>query len=216
MKRIFIALCLGLLAITHISKAQSFGTGTVAGDIGVGFGFYGIRAYSPINNMEHTAIAIVGTLPSFDAEFGLLRLVGVGFHYRRGTYGPYSTGKIRGNDICGMVNIHLANKKDKFDLVVGAGYGISSLKTPSGIPESLVAKGGIFRVQVEPKIYFAKFIGMFVRLAYNKHILNNDLTITESSGRAWTEADGATWNMGGLEFNFGVAVKWDLLKKKEN
>jgi hypothetical protein len=213
MKKIFIVLYLAFAAFS--SKAQSFGTGTVAGDLGVGFGFYGIKAYSPINNMEHSAIAIVGTLPSFDAEFGLLRLVGVGLHYRRGTYGPYSTGKIRGNDICGMVNIHLANKKDKFDLVVGAGYGISSMKTPSGTVESLVAKGGVFRVQVEPKIYFAKFIGMFVRLAYNKHLLNKNLTITESSGRVWTQADGATWNMGGLEFNFGVAFKWDLLKKKE-
>lgn len=216
MKKLFFAALFAAISFTNSLTAQSFNFGTVAGDVGVGFGMYGIRAYSPINNMEHTGIGIIGTMPSVDAEFGILRLLGVGVHYRRGTYGAYSTGKIRGNDLCGMVNIHLANKKDKFDLVIGAGYGISSMKTPSNIPESLVAKGSMIRFQVEPKIYFAKFIGMFFRVAYNKHLLNNNLTITESSGKVWTQADGATWNMGGIEFNLGVSIKWDLLKKKES
>lgn len=216
MKKILLAAGVAIMAISNVTKAQSFGLGTVTGDVGVGFGIYGIRAYSPINNMEHTGIAIVGTLPTVDAEFGLMRLIGVGVHYRRGTYGPYSTGKIRGNDICGMVNIHLANKKDKFDLVIGAGYGLSSMKTPSGTSQSLVAKGSVIRVQVMPKIYFAEFIGMFFRVAYNKHLLNRNLTITESSGKVWSQADGATWNMGGLEFNLGVSVKLDVLGKKED
>ncbi len=216
MKSLFISalLVIGIISTPKLS-AQSFQFGTVVADAGVGFGLYGIRAYSPINQTEHTGIGGVGTLPSVDAEFGLLRLIGVGVHYRRGTYGPYSNGKIRGTDICGMVNIHLANKKDKFDLFIGAGYGISSMKTPSGLTESLVAKGGIFRVQVAPHLYFGKHIGMFFRVAYNKHLLSNNLTITESSGKIWTQADGATWNMGGLEFNLGVSFKIDVLKKSE-
>ena len=56
---------------------------------------------------------------------------------------------------------------------------------------------------------------MFFRVAYNKHLLSNNLTITESSGKVWTQADGATWNMGGLEFNLGVTFKIDVLKKSE-
>lgn len=195
--------------------SQSFRMGTVAADAGVGFGIYGIKAYSPINNDTHTGIAFVGTLPSIDAEFGLLRLIGVGVHYRRGTYGSYSSGKIRGNDFCGMVNIHLANKKDKFDLIIGAGYGLSSMKTSASITESLIAKGGVLRVQVAPHLYFGKYVGMYFRLAYNKHLLNNNIVIVDGSGKTWTEADGATWNMGGLEFNMGVAFKLDLLKKRE-
>lgn len=206
---------IALLLFTGNLFSQSFNMGTVAADAGFGFGFYGIKAYSPINATTHTGIAAIGTLPCVDAEFGLLRLIGVGVHYRRGTYGSYSSGKIRGNDFCGMVNIHLANKKDKFDLIVGAGYGLSSMKTSASTIESLNAKGGIFRVQVAPHLYFGKYIGMFFRLAYNKHLLNNDILIIDQSGKTWTQADGATWNMGGLEFNMGVAFKIDLLKKKE-
>ena len=216
MRKTITTTVLTLLLFTGSLFSQSFKMGTVAADAGFGFGFYGIKAYSPINAATHTGIAIIGTLPAVDAEFGLLRLLGVGVHYRRGTYGAYSTGKIRGTDFCGMVNIHLANKKDKFDLVVGAGYGFSSLKTPSGITETLNAKGGIFRVQVAPHLYFGKYIGMFFRLAYNKHLLNKNILIVDGSGRTWTQADGATWNMGGVEFNLGVSFKMDLLKKKED
>lgn len=217
MKTLFISLLfvLGIISTLEL-KAQTFQFGTVVADAGVGFGIYGVRAYSPINKQEHSGIAGVGTLPSVDVEFGLLRLIGVGVHYRRGTYGSYSNGEIRGTDICGMINIHLANKKDKFDLIIGAAYGLSSMKTPSNLTESLIAKGGIIRIQVAPHLYFGKHIGMFFRVAYNKHLLSNNLTITESGGKTWTQADGATWNMGGPEFNLGVTFKIDVLKKKED
>lgn len=210
MKKLVVVLAIAILGITK-SNAQSFGFGTVTADAGFGFGMYGIRAYSPVNQQEHTGLAIVGTLPSVNAEFGLLRLIGVGVHYRRGTYGGYAGGKIRGSDICGMVNLHLANKKDKFDLLIGAGYGISGFKTNTTTTEGINARGGILRIHVTPKLYFGKYVGMFFRVAYNKHMLNNNLELTDSSGKLWTEADGATWNMGGLEFNLGVAMKLALL-----
>jgi len=216
MRTICIIAILGALLFTGSLFSQSFKMGTIAADAGFGFGMYGVKAYSPINNTTHTGIGIIGTLPAVDAEFGLLRLIGVGIHYRRGTYGSYSSGKIRGNDLCGMVNIHLANKKDKFDLVLGAGYGLSSMRTTANTTESFIAKGGILRVQVAPHLYFGKYVGMFFRVAYNKHLLNNNIQIVDGSGKSWSEADGATWNMGGIEFNIGVAFKMDLLKKKED
>jgi hypothetical protein len=37
----------------------------------------------------------------------------------------------------------------------------------------------------------------------------------DSGGKVWTNADGATWNMGGLYFEFGVAGRFDLFKKGE-
>ena len=114
-----------------------------------------------------------------------------------------------------MANFHLINKKDKFDLIVGAGYGISSMKTNSGLLEIISAKGGIMRIHVTPHFYFGKYIGMFIRLAYNKHFLNNKLTLIDSNGKAWTQAQGATWNMGGVEFNMGVAFKLALFNKNE-
>ncbi|MGZ3883231.1 MAG: hypothetical protein ACXVPQ_07100 [Bacteroidia bacterium] len=207
-----IALCL----LWHTSAhAQSFKFGTVTADAGVGFGLYGIHAYSPINHTEQSGLGFVGTIPSVDAEFGLLRLLGVGVHYRRGGYGAYEGGKIRGNDLCLMADLHLANKRDKFDLIIGAGYGLSTMKTPSTSTDQLSAKGGIFRIQVEPKLYFGKYVGMFFRIAYNKHFLNRSINIIDKAGRVYTEADGATWNMGGIEFNIGIAAKFDLFKKQE-
>lgn len=195
-------------------KAQSFKFGTVTADAGFGFGLYGIHAHSPVNGTDQSGIAFVGTLPSVNAEFGLLRLLGVGVHYRRGTYGSFEGGKIRGTDLCVAANLHLANKKDKFDLVIGAAYGLSTMHTSSVATDQLSAKGGIFRIQVEPKLYFGKYLGMFFRVAFNKHFLNHSIQIVDA-GRTYTEADGATWNMGGLEFNLGIAAKFDLFKKKE-
>ena len=216
MKNILLALTLLSFLKFNTLTAQSFGFGTIAGDAGVGFGMYGIQSHSPVNNEDISGIAIVGTMPSVDVEFGLLRLLGVGVHYRRGTYGSYNGGKIRGNDICGMVNLHLANKKDKFDLIIGGGYGLSSMKTNSGVLESISAKGGMIRVHVTPHLYFGKYVGMFLRIGYNKHLLSNNIEMIDGNGKLYTQADGATWNMGGIEFNFGVAFKIPLLGKKED
>lgn len=215
MKKTTLLVLAVVVLLNLTTKSQSFKFGTVTADVGLGFGMYGIRAHSPVNNSDVSGIAIVGTLPTVDAEFGLLRIIGVGVHYRRGTYGSYQGGKIRGNDICGMVDLHLANKKDKFDLVIGAGYGMSSMITPSTSSDKLSAKGGILRVQVAPHLYFGKYVGMFFRVAYNKHLLSKNIEMIDSGGKVYTEADGATWNMGGLEFNFGVAAKFDLFSKKE-
>jgi hypothetical protein len=211
LKKIIVAfLCIG----TGV-YAQSFKFGTIAADAGFGFGLYGVRAHSPINGQDVSGIAAVGTLPSVDAEFGVLKFLGIGGHYRRGTYGPYSTGKIRGTDLCLMVNFHLANNNDKFDLPIGIGYGFSSMKTPETTVDRLVTKGNIIRFHVSPHLYFGKYVGMFFRVAYNKHLLSKNLQIRDGSGRVWTEADGATWNMGGLEFNLGVAFKIQVLDKEE-
>lgn len=194
-------------------NAQAFRFGTVAADAGVGFGVYGVRAYSPINNEEHFAIGGVGTLPCVDAELGLLRFLGAGVHYRRGTYGKNSSGTLRGNDIALMVNFHVANKNEKFDLPIGVGYGFSTFNADLTGNENLIAKGGIFRVHISPHIYFGKYIGMFFRLAYNKHLLNNNVELTDSNGKVYTQADGATWNMGGVEFNLGVAFRMHMINK---
>ena len=138
MKKLFISLSLilGIISTPKLS-AQSFQFGTVVADAGVGFGLYGIRAYSPINQMEHTGIGGVGTLPSVDAEFGLLRLIGVGVHYRRGTYGPYSNGKIRGTtcwQLCLIVFESLATHAAKLCLLTSS--------RPKALQLSVFAKKG--------------------------------------------------------------------------
>ena len=208
-------LVVALLIANYSLKSQSFKFGTITADVGVGFGLYGISSHSPVNNEDISGIGLIGTLPCVDAEFGLLRFIGVGVHYRRGTYGGYKGGKIRGTDFCPMVDFHVANKKDKFDLVLGVGYGFSNMNTPNIGSESLKASGGLLRVQIAPHIYFGKYVGMFIRVAYNQHMLNNNIELIDSNGKVYTQADGATWNMAGVEFNFGVAAKFDIFKKKE-
>jgi hypothetical protein len=56
---------------------------------------------------------------------------------------------------------------------------------------------------------------MFLSVGYNKHMLNKNIEMKDSGGKVWTNADGATWNMGGLYFEFGVAGRFDLFKKGE-
>ena len=212
MKKLFIALFATICVFN--SQAQSYQFGTVTADLGVGFGIYGIRSYSPINQENHSGIGIVGSGPAFNADFGIARFLGVGVRYRRGTYGRSGNYKLRGNDMVFRVNFHLANKGDKFDLPIGVGYGLSSFGGNISEKESLKANGGILNVHVSPHIYFGKYVGMFLSVGYNKHLFNK-MEMVDKYEKKWTEADGATWNMGGVYFEFGVAGKFDLFNKKE-
>lgn len=213
MKKIILLFTITAIALT--SNAQSFKFGTISADLGVGFGIYGIRSYSPVNKENHSGIGIVGSLPSFNAEFGVAKFFGVSGRFRRGTYGSSGTNKLRGNDILLRANFHLANKNDKFDLVIGAGYGSSSFGGDLSDTEYLRAKGGVINLHVSPHMYFGKYVGMFLSVGYNKHMLNKNIDIRDSAGQTYSEADGATWNMGGVYFEFGVAGKFDLFKSKE-
>lgn len=194
-------------------KAQSFRFGTVAADVGLGGGIYGISGYSPVNNTNVSGIAAVGTLPRLNAEFGLLRYFGAGISYRRGTYGKGSAGPIRGSDILFRGNFHLANKSEKFDLVIGAGYGFSKFNGTYSSSQYINAKGGILNIHVTPHMYFGKYVGMFVGLGYNKHLFNK--VDIKNGSDYYSEANGATWKMGGVYFEFGVSGHFHIFKKKE-
>ncbi len=201
--------------ISFTASSQAFKFGTITADLGTGFGIYGIRAYSPVNQSEHSGIGIVGSLPIVNAEFGLTKFLGVGGRFRRGTYGKSGINKLRGNDMMLRLNFHVANKNDKFDLAIGAGYGLSSFGGDISDVEYLRTKGSVLNIHVTPHLYFGKYVGMFLSLGYNKHMLNRNIEIKDSGGKVWTNADGATWNMGGVYFEFGVAGRFDLFKKGE-
>lgn len=195
-------------------KAQSFRFGTIAADVGLGGGIYGISGYSPVNNTNVSGIAAVGTLPRLNAEFGLLRYFGAGISYRRGTYGKGSAGPIRGSDILFRGNFHLANKSEKFDLVIGAGYGFSKFNGTYSSSQYINAKGGILNIHVTPHMYFGKYVGMFVGLGYNKHLFNK--VDIKNGSDYYSEANGATWKMGGVYFEFGVSGHFHIFKKKDD
>lgn len=210
MKKI-LSLFLFSLFITNVN-AQAFKFGTIGADLGTGFAIYGIKSYSPVNQESHSGIGIVGSLPVVHAEFGLARFVGIGVRFRRGTYGSSGTQKIRGNDVLLRVNFHLANKNEKFDLPIGVGYGVSGMKANLTPPEHLYANGSVLNIHVSPHLYFGKYIGMFLSVGYNKHIYNN-IELQDSAGKIYTDADGATWNMGGVYFEFGVSGRFHLFNK---
>ena len=206
-----------IIALVLLQKpitAQSFRFGTVAADVGLGGGIYGISGHSPVNNSDVSGIAAIGTLPRLNAEFGLLRFLGAGISYRRGTYGKGSAGPIRGSDVMLRANLHLANKSEKFDLVIGAGYGYSKFNGTYSSTQYINAKGGILNIHVTPHMYFGKYVGMFVGLGYNKHLFNN-VEIKDGS-TYYTEADGATWKMGGVYFEFGISGHFHIFKKKDD
>lgn len=143
----------------------------------------------------------------------MARFLGVGVSLRKGTYGKGSGGNLRGTDFMVRANFHLANKKDAFDLVIGAGYGVSNFKGPQSATQYINAKGGILNIHVTPHIYFGKYVGMFMGLSYNKHMYNQ--VEAYDGSRLYTEADGATWKMGGLCFEFGVAGHFHIFNKKD-
>lgn len=202
---------LAILFISTLVNGQSFRFGTITADAGVGFGIYGIKAHSPVNGNDVSGISFVGTLPSIKAEFGLLKFLGVGGYYRRGTYGKGGGGKGRGNDIGLTLNFHLANKKDKFDLPIGVTLGTTSLYLPLSSTQSFSGNGTLINIHVSPHIYFSKYLGIFLSLGYNKHVLTNIKTI--DGGKTYTQAEGATWKMGGVYFEFGIAGRFHSLNR---
>jgi hypothetical protein len=204
-----------IVSVFGTVNAQAFKLGTITADAGTGFGIYGIKAYSPINQQLHSGIGFVGTLPSLQAEFGITKFFGIGGRFRRGTYGRSGVNKLRGTDVMARANFHVANNNEKFDLVIGLGYGMSSFGGDVSATEYMRAKGGIVNLHITPHLYFGKYVGMFLSLGYNKHMLNNNIEMKDSNGKLWTEADGATWNMGGVYFEFGVAGRFDIFSSKE-
>lgn len=203
---------LGILFSVYLT-AQSFSFGTITSDVGVAGGIYSVGGYSPVNNSSHTGIGIIGTLPRVNAEFGVLNFLGVGVSYRRGTYGKKNDYKLRGNDLLLRVNFHLARKKNSFDLPIGVGYGTSTFGGNINATQGIHTSGSVLNVHVSPHFYFGKYVGMFLSLGYNKHFMKKVELIDNT--KIYTEADGATWKMGGLYFEFGIAGKFDLLKKKK-
>ena len=195
-------------------QAQSFKFGTIAADMGTGFGIYGIKGYSPVNGQNITGAGIVGTLPRINAEFGLLKFLGAGVSYRRGTYGKSSSGKIRGTDLMVRANFHVANNNEKFDLPIGIGYGLSNFNGDLNSTQYLRAKGGILNIHVSPHFYFGDYIGMFLSLGYNKHLYNK--VELKDGNKYYSEADGATWNMSGIYFEFGIAGRFHLFNNGDN
>lgn len=199
------------ILLNTLAFSQAFKFGTIAADAGVGFGIYGIKGYSPVNNSNISGAGIVGTMPRINAEFGILRFLGAGISYRRGTYGKSGSNKLRGTDLMLRANFHIANKNEKFDLPIGIGYGISNFNGDINSTQYLRAKGGILNVHVSPHFYFGKYVGMFLSVGYNKH-LYNAVEIKDGS-KYYSEADGATWNMSGVYFEFGVAGRFHLFNK---
>lgn len=212
MKKLWTLLFFAFLFSLSPAQTPAFKFGTLTPDLGVGFGMYGIRSYSPVNNETHSAIGFVGSLPTFSAEFGLLRFLGVGVMYRRGTYGRSGSETIRGNDYMVMASFHLLNKKEKFDLPIGVGYGFSSMKAKLTPPKGLQASGSIIMVHVSPHFYFGKYIGMFLRVGYRQHLFGK-MHVKDENGVSYNESQGAYWRMGGPFFEFGISGRFQLLNK---
>jgi hypothetical protein len=203
------------ICATSIVSAQSFKSGTVAGDFGVGLRLYGVRAYSPVNKSDVIGIFIGSSLPVVNAEFGFAKFLGAGLRYSRGSYLQQGF-KVRTNDISVALNFHVANKNDKFDLPISVGYGLSTFKadqtnTGNANGKFIHATGGVVSLHLAPHFYFSKYIGMFIRVGYNKTLYKH--VVFDDAVRSYDESDGATWKFGGFEFAVGVAGRFHLFNK---
>lgn len=53
---------------------------------------------------------------------------------------------------------------------------------------------------------FGKYVGMFLRLAYNKHLLSNNIEMIDANGKLYTEAEGRPGIWAGLN----LISEWHL------
>ena len=199
---------------SYSQQAQSYGFGTISTDLGIGGGIYSIGGHSPVNNTDNSGIAAIGTLPRINAEFGLLKFLGVGVSYRRETYGKKGDNKLRGTDMMLRANLHLANSGDNFDLPIGVGFGVSTFGGSINSTQASKTSGSILNIHVSPHFYFGQHIGMFLSAGYNQHIASKVSLI--DGPKTYTEADGATWNMSGAYFEFGICGKIHLKNVSDN
>ena len=212
-----ITLLAAALLISMYANAQAFKFGTIAADAGVGLRLYGVRAYSPVNKTDVIGIFIGSTLPTVSAEFGLLKFLGVGVRYGRGAYLQQGF-KVRTSDYSFCLNLHVANKNEKFDLPITIAYGYSAFKadqtTDSGTPQFIHANGGVVSLHISPHIYFGKYVGMFFRVGYNKTLYGN---VEYNDGNHYYGQDaGGTWHMGGVEFCLGVCGRFNMIDKAKD
>jgi hypothetical protein len=207
-----IPLLVSLILIPFLNLAQATKFGTITADAGIGGGLSFEYGYSPANQSDHYGLKYPGSLPSLDADFSINKLLSVGVRYRRGTYGKSTISIARGTDFLGCLNFHVANKNERFDLVVGAGYGYGSLMSDRYLVGHLHCTGGLINVHISPHIYFNKYLGMFASLGYN-HYLFNQINLEDTNGVVYTQADGATWHLTGLYVELGIAVRLQVVTR---
>lgn len=201
----------GLVILSINSKAQTYGFGTITGDLGTGFALYSVNAYSPIRQENIYGLAATGTLPAMNVDVGINRYLGLSLRYRRGRYGSDGTDKIRGNDFTAGANFHVPLKYNYVDLPIGFRVGRTSLYGTTGNNESIDMSGNVIDFHVSPHIFFKNNLGAFLSLGFARHQFTN-ITMTDNEGTRWTRAEGASWKMRGLYFEIGLTGRLSAFK----
>jgi hypothetical protein len=217
--RIFLFVSL-IICIINTLNAQSFKFGTIVANAGIAGGVYISKSHFPGDTEDNLYADWGARLPSFDAEFGLLKFLGVGVHYSRSVYTLASIYKAKGKNVGLTLNFHLANKNKNFDLPIGITYGLTDFGSDENVkfstePQHIYASGTLLNIHVLPHFYFGKYIGMYIGISYNRQIFNKTEWLNTKDGKIYTQADGFNWRMNGVSFEMGIAGRLHLLNKKE-
>lgn len=215
-----------LLFFVGNANAQSNDFKTINIQVGAGVGAYGTLLDGSFdgNAFDQDTSAAAVVLVPIEGQFGLHKLISVGFFLRPGKYidedpnDPDITIQENGIMNYGVNFKFYPLNKDKFNLYLGAGFGATSLNqlksqqfTALGLPVSnttdLTWKGTSAYGELGFNAYFGERVGMFFDMRYDSHKLNlKDYLI---NGNA---QDLTRWKFDmaakGVFVNLGVSVKF--------
>lgn len=189
MKRIL--LLIAILPFISFKAQNSFYKGAIVADVRTGFEIYNTKLYST-NTSNNTSRDTMqtdkagNTYFAFSAEYGLHKMLGVGFGVNKHKFiseKDSATGQkpiMRSTDINLVLNFHAVSSK-KFDMVLGSEVGYSSFRFASNdkVNTILTGRSGMYAAfYANPRIYFGP-VGINFRLytpmySYKKITSNND------------------------------------------
>lgn len=180
MKKIFILTGLAFLFLANLS-AQSFEQGTKVIELQYEFGAYKTSTHDKVNNTTDDNNGAASKIFNASCEYGVLNWLGVGLKLQ---YDNYFTDpdtihhtfpqadeivdpKISSFDVAAMGNVHLV-RKDHFDLVFGANFGVSffSYHVNDALATQANGTGSWIDLHLTPRFYFGNHFGMHLNFGY--------------------------------------------------
>jgi hypothetical protein len=163
------------------------------------------------------------TIIPVNFEYGITNWFGLGarFGYSKYIANGDSTNNnikptVRGLDADLLLNFHLVKGKH-FDMPLQLMFGYSNLKYKANNPntagvgqpdngDAILKGGGLnYGIELVPRIYFGKHIGMFFNVGYMGYSYNN-LIVSNNSDSNLNDNDNHKFGLKGNGFNIGLGI----------
>ena len=196
-------------------KAQSFQKGSIVATINYGIDIYSVyQTYSAYNipNSSSSKTSAAGSRNwNFEAEYGLLKWLGVGIHLKLDNYftsKDTSTGYTPtaiGFEGGVLINAHLI-RANHFDLVIGCNLGFSTLTyTADAFNDQIYGDGSWTDLHISPRFYFGRF---GINLNFYDPVINYKSLTSNNSNWGLGETVLASWLGKGGGATIGIQYRF--------